>query len=193
MKMMKGLVLSLVLLPLLAFGQQQPPEGDLFTRNNDIRSLARMINTIVLEINNSASTQTLGVTADDITRWQQYNDSLRVYSAWVVAQPAPLDMPRTWHLVTEVAPAPDVQPTSNYTADDLVTWYILERFELINGQSSGRSSGLIDYDYTRFLKVLDRIDSRIALAQTGLIIDAPQTLSDLTGSATAASRGLSVP
>ena len=193
MKMMKGLVLSLMLIPLLAFGQQRPPPEDLFPRNNDIRQVARMINVMAFEINNAASTATTGVQNADLNRWKEYSVSLRAYVDWAKAQPAPLDMPRTWDLVTDVAPAPEVVPTNNFTADDLVTWLILERYELIKGQSSGASSGFTDDDYDRFMAVMDRYDSRIALAETGAVIDVPQTLSNLGGSAPASTRGIVLP
>jgi hypothetical protein len=189
--MLKGFVLALVMVPLLAFGQA--PSDDLFTKNNNIKSIASQIDRVTQEIMGSASTNILGVTLDDSARWTSYIDGLRNYATMVIAQPYPLDMPRTSHIVMEIPPSPAFQAVENQIANDMTTWLVLQRYELIKSQSSGLSSGLIPFDYERYMDVLASLDTYLALAGTIAPMDVPQTLSNIGDSPTAESRNISLP
>lgn len=120
-----------------------------FVYNHDVVGLHRRLNRFIEEFSRSQSSPWSEILASDLTRARSYLNALRVYKAWVVAQPQ-LDLPETHPREYELDANPDIPDIENESVRDLINLFELTRDELVNGQSARVGSGLIAFDAIRF-------------------------------------------
>ena len=125
--------------------------------NHDVLGLHRRINRFIEEVAKSTSSGGSQVNEYDQNRLSTYLQAIKGYHDWVVAQPQldlPETHPRTWPLQAN----PEIPEIENESAVDVVNMLELARDELVSGQSARNASGLIKFDSTRLMAVVDKAE-----------------------------------
>jgi hypothetical protein len=130
------------------------------TYNTDVFGLVRRINRFIEEVFKGQSSGVSKTSPFDVTRAQSYVTALRGYHDWVINQPE-LDLPETSSRPLTLPVSPTIPPIENESLYDLSVLLEIARDEISNSQSSRLSSGLIGFDSTRFIGILDKIDAFI--------------------------------
>ena len=150
--------------------------------NHDVKGLYVRFNRFITEVGKAASGNTSAYSEADKSRARSYLNAIRSYSDWIKAQPR-LDLPKTSPQQFVLAAAPAIDDTANPDVNDVVTLMVVARDELIASESARNSSGLIEYDETRMLAVLTKVENFFDnYVDKTSPIDTPETVS--TGAAT---------
>lgn len=145
------------------------------TYNTDIFGLVRRINRFILEMAHSQSSGVSRTISFDVVRAKSYIKAVRVYLAWVVAQPE-IDLPETGPTSVPLPPNPALPLMENESTYDLCVLMELARDELANSQSSRLSSNLLEFDSFRLKAILDKADAFIVNYVTAVDpLDQPET------------------
>lgn len=126
-----------------------------FVYNHDVRGLHTRINRFIVELLKSGSSSVSQVSSFDQARLQSYLTAVKTYHAWVVGQPQ-LDLPETNPREYELDENPNIEVVENESVRDVIVLLELARDELVNSQSARNASGVIGFDSTRFLSVVDK-------------------------------------
>jgi len=143
--------------------------------NHDVAGLYRRMNRCISELLHSVSGSTSNVNAADRDRLQTYLQAVRAYHDWVVAQPE-LDLPETHPRSIELETPPDTSKVENESIRDVVTMIEVARDETINGQSARNSAGLIKFDSSRLIAVIEKAEAFLKdYIETTTPLDLPES------------------
>lgn len=123
--------------------------------NQDVYALIRRINRAIVEVMKSQSSGVSGMISFDLTRMNQYLDSLESLRAWIVSQPQ-IDLPETGPTAFPLPPDPETKEIENESGWDIIQMLEIMRDELKGAQSARLPTGLIVFDDNRLRTYLAR-------------------------------------
>lgn len=126
--------------------------------NHDVVGIVNRLNRFMDEAYKSVSSSGSSVNSFDQARLQAYINAARVYIAHVVGQPQ-LDLPESHPRAYDVEMAPELANVENESINDILVYFDLARFGVINSQSARDASGLKGFDLTRLNSILDKAES----------------------------------
>lgn len=129
-----------------------------FVYNHDVSGMHRRINRFIVELLRCASSGVSQVSEYDQERLQTYLNAIVSYHDWVTGQPQ-LDLPETHPREHTLDSNPEIVDIENESIQDVCTLLTLCRDELANGQSSRQGSGLISFDSSRLIAVVDKVQA----------------------------------
>jgi hypothetical protein len=126
--------------------------------NHDVAGLHRRMNRFIGEMAACASTNLSQLSEFDRTRLSTYLAAIRAYVAWVIAQPQ-LDLPETSPRAYPLEADPVIPVVENEAIIDIMNLLTLARDETVNGQSARMPAGLLSFDVSRIIAVINKVDA----------------------------------
>lgn len=125
--------------------------------NDDVDGLHRRLNRFLVELAKSASSG-VSLTSDfDQSRLSSYLDAITAYHDWIMAQPQ-LDLVETNDQQIVLEPNPVLADVENEDVWDVINLLTRCREELVNSQSARLPSGLVSFDSSRFMAIINKTD-----------------------------------
>jgi hypothetical protein len=130
------------------------------TKNIHVPELYNMIIRFIVEVQKSQSANTSVNNDFDLKRYKTYFNALRVKIS-VMKHPSSLDLPETDPYLFALRELPELVDKENEVINQLSLFMRAMALELRKSQSADNSSGIVSFDRTRLLALVEECETYI--------------------------------